>query len=125
MREFNLFNKRQVGQQFEALAERYLSEQGLIPVTRNFHCRGGEIDLIMREGNCWIFVEVKYRKQARYGSAVEAVTWQKQQKLKRAAFYWLSKQGLSAEHTAFRFDIVAIQGSDHHIEWLTNTLVEG
>ncbi|OAN16562.1 endonuclease [Photobacterium jeanii] len=122
---FKPLNKRKLGQQYEALAERYLRAQGLLPVTRNFQCRSGEIDLIMRDGEFWVFVEVKYRHQHQYGTAVEAVTWRKQQKLKRAALFWLNKQGLSAEQCAIRFDIVAIQGSEHHIEWLTNTLVEG
>ncbi|MDX1303843.1 YraN family protein [Photobacterium sp.] len=118
-------NKRQQGQVYEAMAERFLQRHHLSPVTRNFQCRSGEIDLIMRDGDCWVFVEVKYRKQIHFGSPAEAVNWRKQQKLKRAALFWLQKNGLSSEHTAFRFDVVAIQGPDHQIEWFTNILVEG
>ncbi|WP_036799235.1 YraN family protein [Photobacterium marinum] len=121
----NRFNKRRQGQAYEAMAEQFLHRHGLVPVCRNFQCRGGELDLIMRDGRCWVFVEVKFRQRNHYGSAAEAVNWYKLQKLKRAALFWLQKQGLSAEHTEFRFDVVAIEGHEHQIEWLTNVLVEG
>jgi len=121
----NPLNKRKQGQVYEAMAEQFLLRHGLKSVCRNFQCRSGEIDVIMRDRSCWVFVEVKFRKNAHYGSAAEAVNWRKQQKLKRAALFWLQKNGFSAEHTEFRFDVVAIQGPDHQIEWFTNTLVEG
>ena len=107
------------------MAEQYLSRHGLKPLCRNFQCRSGEIDVIMRDGNCLVFIEVKFRQRADYGSAAEAVNWRKQQKLKRAALFWLQKNGFSAEHTEFRFDVVSIQGAAHQIKWFTNTLVEG
>jgi putative endonuclease len=118
-------NKRQQGQVYEVMAEQYLQRHHLKPVERNFTCRSGEIDLIMRDKSCVVFVEVKFRKQNHFGSAAEAVNWRKQQKLKRAALLWLKKNSLSTEHTEFRFDVVAIQGPDQQIEWFTNTLVEG
>ena len=121
----HLPNKRQIGQAYEQMAEQYLCRHHLIPITRNFSCRSGEIDLIMQQGKCLVFIEVKYRTQSHYGSAVEAVNWQKQQKLKRAAFFWMHKNGYSIEHCQFRFDVIAIQGHHHHIEWFTNILVEG
>lgn len=54
-------NTRNKGEHFELIAEQYLVKQGLTPVTRNFHCKYGEIDLIMREAQVLVFVEVKYR----------------------------------------------------------------
>lgn len=84
-------NKRQIGQVYEQMAEQYLCRHHLTPIARNFSCRSGEIDLIMRQGKCLVFIEVKYRTQAHYGSAVEAVNWRKQQKLKRAAFFGYRK----------------------------------
>lgn len=107
------------------MAEQFLCRHQLIPIARNFSCRSGEIDLIMREGKCFVFIEVKYRTHTQYGFAVETVNWRKQQKLKRTAFFWLQKNGLSTEHSEFRFDIIAIQGHEHTIEWFTNILVEG
>lgn len=121
----NPFNRRRQGQAYEQLAEHYLRRQGLVAVSRNFQCRSGEIDLIMRDQRCVVFVEVKFRQSPHYGSAAEAVNWRKLQRLKRAALFWLQQQGLAAEQTEFRFDVVAIQGADQHIEWLTNILVEG
>lgn len=84
-------NKRQQGQVYEVMAEQYLQRHHLKPVERNFTCRSGEIDLIMRDKSCVVFVEVKFRKQNHFGSAAEAVNWRKQQKLKRAALLWLKK----------------------------------
>ncbi|UXI01635.1 YraN family protein [Photobacterium sp. TY1-4] len=121
----NLPNRRRQGQAYEQLAEQYLHRQGLHPVCRNFQCRGGEIDLIMRDRRCLVFIEVKFRQRPHYGSAAETVNWRKLQRLKRAALFWLQRNGLAAEHTEFRFDVVAIQGTEQHIEWLTNILVEG
>lgn len=121
----NPFNRRRQGQAYEQLAEQYLRRQGLVAVGRNFQCRSGEIDLIMRDHHCVVFVEVKFRQSPHYGSAAEAVNWRKLQRLKRAALFWLRQQGLAAEQTEFRFDVVAIQGAEQHIEWLTNILVEG
>nr|WP_170111222.1 YraN family protein [Photobacterium sanctipauli] len=119
-------NKRLKGQAYEAMAEQFLCRHGLLPCTRNFQCRSGEIDLIMRDKTCWVFIEVKFRKNNHYGSAAEAVNWRKQQRLKRAALFWLQKNGHAIEHTEFRFDVVSIEGAQPpKIEWFTNTLVEG
>ena len=118
-------NKRQLGQTYEAMAEQYLCRHGLQPHTRNFQCRSGEIDLIMRHQQCWVFVEVKFRKNNHYGSAAEAVNWRKQKRVKRAALFWLKKNGFAIEHTEFRFDVVSLEGTPPQIEWFTNTLVEG
>ncbi len=116
---------KQKGQHFEAVAEAYLQSHGLVPITRNFHSRYGEIDLIMKDKACYVFIEVKYRRNTHYGSAVQSVTPSKQQKLKATASIWLQQNQLSETHNELRFDIIAIEGHNHHIEWFTNTLVEG
>ncbi len=121
---FNL-NKRQQGQAYEQMAEQFLSRHCLKLIERNFSCRSGEIDLIMRQGKCFVFIEVKYRTHRHFGSASEAVNWHKQQKLKRTALFWLQKNGFSIDQTECRFDVVTIEGQEHHIEWHTNILVEG
>ncbi|WP_258178288.1 YraN family protein [Photobacterium lucens] len=118
-------NKRQQGQAYERMAEQFLSRHRLKLVERNFSCRSGEIDLIMRQGKCFVFIEVKYRTHRHFGSASEAVNWHKQQKLKRTALFWLQKNGFSIDQTECRFDVVTIEGQEHHIEWHTNILVEG
>lgn len=101
----------------EDLALRYLEARGLTLVTRNFHCRTGEIDLIMRDGEYLVFVEVRSRRHARYGAPAESVTRTKQQKLLRAAAFYLQRQRLNLP---CRFDVVAIlqPGGEPSMEWI-------
>ncbi len=101
----------------EELALRYLEAQGLTLVMRNFRCRTGELDLIMRDGGSLVFVEVRSRRYIRYGTPAESVTRAKQQKLLRAAMFYLQRQRLDLP---CRFDVVAIlrPGGEPHIEWI-------
>ncbi len=101
----------------EELALRYLEAQGLTLVMRNFRCRTGELDLIMRDGGSLVFVEVRSRRYIRYGTPAESVTRAKQQKLLRAATFYLQRQRLDLP---CRFDVVAIlrPGGEPHIEWI-------
>lgn len=101
----------------EDLALRYLEAQGLTLVMRNFRCRTGELDLIMRDGGSLVFVEVRSRRHVRYGTPAESVTRAKQQKLLRAATFYLQRQRLDLP---CRFDVVAIlrPGGEPHIEWI-------
>ncbi|WP_440874681.1 YraN family protein [Thalassotalea sp. PLHSN55] len=111
-----------VGQSLEALAEKYLISQGLTSFTKNFHSRQGEIDLIMREQNTWVFVEVKYRKSNQFGGPLAAVSASKQQKIKQCAAFFLQQQQLNEYNTPCRFDVVALLGQQHQpeITWLKN-----
>ncbi|MEY8251122.1 MAG: YraN family protein, partial [Colwellia sp.] len=68
------------GKMTESYAQQYLSKQGLILIERNFHSRQGEIDLIMLDGDTYVFVEVKYRKSKRFGGAIAAISASKQKK---------------------------------------------
>ncbi|MDD9195247.1 YraN family protein [Aliivibrio sp. S3MY1] len=118
-------NKRAKGEYYELMAQRYLEQHQLIFIDRNFYSKTGELDLIMRDRDSFVFVEVKYRATSNYGSAQEMVTWQKQRKLQRTALFWLMKNGLSVEHTSFRFDVVAIHSQGKEINWIKNAIVEG
>jgi len=109
-------NRQRIGAEQEHQARLYLERVGLKWFASNVHCRGGEIDLIMRDNECWVFVEVRYRRDARYGGAAASVTRQKQQKLLRAAAVWLLARGGSFDTVNCRFDIIAITG--HELEWL-------
>ena len=108
------------GKQYEELACKYLCKQGLKLLTRNYHCRRGEIDLIMRDKESLVFVEVRYRRQSRYGSASESVNWQKQQRLIAAAEHYLLHEFKT--QPAARFDVIAINGIKDAIEleWIHN-----
>ena len=78
----------------EDLAARFLEHKGLAILARNFSCRYGEIDLVARDGEDTVFVEVKLRRNADYGYAAEAVTPSKRTKLKRTALFWLQRFGV-------------------------------
>ena len=80
-----------IGNRAEAAATRFLERHGLRIVTCNFRCRFGEIDIIARDGEHIVFIEVKYRKSAEFGHSLEMVSRQKQKKLVAAAKYYLSR----------------------------------
>ncbi len=118
----NSNNTTQTGQSTEALAEHYLLTQGLISHSKNFHSRQGEIDLIMRDNDTWVFIEVKYRKSAQFGGPLAAVSYTKQQKIKQCAAFFLQQQQLNEYNTPCRFDVVGLLGhsSQPQITWLKN-----
>lgn len=106
------------------MARRYLEKNQLHFITQNFHAKTGEIDLIMKDKNTFVFVEVKYRSSENYGMAQEMVTWAKQKKLQKTALLWLLKNKLEIEHTSFRFDIVAIHNKGKEINWIKSAITE-
>lgn len=112
---------RETGDSHEHYAGRWLQQQGLQLLIRNYCCRLGEIDLIMRDHDTLVFVEVRYRRTHTHGSPLETVTWHKQRKLWRCARHYLMKAGLH-DAVACRFDVVGISGSGKSappaIEWV-------
>ena len=76
--------------------------------------KGGELDLVMRDGDILVFVEVKHRTTTRYGHPLETVTYQKQQRLVRAARLYIARGGLSSP---CRFDILAITGKSPDLDF--------
>ena len=110
------------GQDAENQAARFLTQQGLSLVTRNYCCRGGEIDLICRDGKVLVFVEVRLRRSAGFGGAAASITPAKQRRLILAAEHYLQKQGW--HHCACRFDCVLFDG-DAGIEWIRDAFAAG
>jgi putative endonuclease len=110
--------KQQLGTSAEQYACAYLQKQGLKLVTSNFRCRLGEIDLIMYDGQELVFVEVRYRKD---NSAAASVTSYKQQKIIRAAYFYLQQQRLS-DKVICRFDVVAVAAKQlgWQLNWIKN-----
>jgi putative endonuclease len=109
---------RSIGATAEDLASAYLEKNGLTLLTRNYHCRRGEIDLIMQDGNFLVFIEVRYRRNDHYGSAAESVTRQKQQRLLTTAEYYLQNEKQDADR-ACRFDVITLSGQQEpQIEWI-------
>lgn len=100
-----------IGREAEARACAFLQQQGLILIERNFRCRVGEIDLIMRDAQTLVFVEVRCRKDRQFGGAAASVGRVKQQRLLRSASAYLSRL---ARPPACRFDLIAIEGDALH-----------
>ncbi|MDQ1363853.1 MAG: putative endonuclease [Pseudomonadota bacterium] len=105
------------GELAEQLACTYLQQQGLHLIEKNYRCRQGEIDLVMRQGDSLVFIEVRQRSDARFGGALASVTTKKQEKLRLAALHYLQH---NAPRANARFDVVAVQGTSaaQHIEWI-------
>ncbi|MGF1762321.1 YraN family protein [Aliivibrio kagoshimensis] len=120
-----LLTKRDKGNHYESVAKHFLLRHNLTFIAHNFICKMGELDLIMKDSDTIVFIEVKYRDNRRYGSAEEMVHWKKQQRVKKAAFYWLKQNRISIEHASFRFDVIAIHDQGNDINWIKNAIVEG
>lgn len=108
---------RQRGAQVERFAAGWLAHRGLQLVASNYHAKGGELDLVMRDGETLVFVEVKHRSDSRHGHPLEFVTPAKQRRIIQAARFYLLRNQLSCP---CRFDVVAITGQppDPDIQWV-------
>ncbi|PWC13038.1 YraN family protein [Brenneria corticis] len=113
-----ILNRRATGADYERQARRYLEGAGLTFAAANVTLRGGELDLIMRDGQTWVFVEVRYRRNADFGGAAASVTRQKQRRLLHAAAVWLAQRGASFDTVDCRFDVLAITGD--RFTWIPN-----
>ena len=98
-------DKRELGRFGEEQAAKYLRRHGYRIVEMNYSCRFGEIDIIAENAEYLVFAEVKTRKNALYGQACEYVTNSKQQKIKRAAMYYLSSHESDKQP---RFDVIEV-----------------
>jgi len=97
------------GRHWENFASKHLARNGLEIVERNFACRFGEIDLIARDGDSIVIVEVRARSTSRFGSALESVNWHKQERILKTARYFLMR---NPEWSGWplRIDVIAIDG---------------
>ena len=93
---------------YEQQAAVFLQQRGLVLVTRNFRCHGGELDLVMRDGDTLVFVEVRYRASKWFGGAAASIDRRKQQRLITAAHQYLQQ---NLNDCPCRFDVIAISGS--------------
>ena len=102
------------GSEAEEQAAQHLLRQGLKILARNYRCRGGEIDLVCRDGATLVFVEVRLRTHHGYGGAAASITPAKQRRLVLAANHYLAGKPLPA----CRFDAVLLDGAN--IDWIKN-----
>lgn len=117
-----MLNKRSLGTEKEELAVRYLEEQGATVLAKNFYFRGGELDLVIKDGEYVCFVEVKYRKNMSYGTPEAAVTTAKQRKIILGARMFLYQNHYGSD-TPCRFDVISIYQEE--ISWIKDAFYLG
>lgn len=114
--------RQNIGQQGEQIARAYLQEQGYQLVTTNFRCKIGEIDIIAKDDDVVVFVEVRTITPGSFGPAYNTVTYSKQRQVKKVALFYISKHNLV--NTQFRFDVIGITlhpgSGEHHLDHIPN-----
>jgi putative endonuclease len=112
---------RATGDEWETRALQTLQRAGLRLIQRNWHCRYGEIDLVMQDGDAIVFVEVRYRDASAPGGALASVGAAKQSKLVRAAGLFLAQHPALAQRPC-RFDVVAFDAEHGSVrcDWQRN-----
>ncbi|MDP1932101.1 MAG: YraN family protein [Gammaproteobacteria bacterium] len=113
--------RRAFGEVQEKAAAQYLIAQGLELISANYQCKLGEIDLIMRDTTCLVFVEVRFRRSLAYGTPAESVDYRKQRKLMRTAQSYLKSLQLT-NRAPCRFDVLGIspgqKSGSFHFDWI-------
>ena len=112
-------DRRARGDAVETAARGFLQQHGLHLLARNAQARGGELDLVMRDGGTLVFVEVRYRASAAFGGGAASVDAGKRRRLVHAAEVFLQRNPRHADAPC-RFDVVAASGdpSNPALEWL-------
>ena len=101
--------RRSLGASGVAVAARWYEGRGYEVVARNWRCREGELDLIVRSGRTYVFCEVKTRRSDAFGAPAEAVTRDKQMRIRRLAARWL-EDGAPGPAKDIRFDVASVRG---------------
>lgn len=112
--------RQQIGHSAEKIAAQFLARQGIEILQRNYLRRLGEIDIVARDGDSLLIVEVRTRASDRYGSAAASITFQKRRRIVRAAQQLLQQHKNLARLRA-RFDVVIVsdlQSGSPRIEWI-------
>jgi putative endonuclease len=117
-------DKQLVGQRAEDIAVEFLRARGVQILERNFRRRLGELDIVGRDGDTLVIVEVRTRGSDRYGGAAASVDWHKQQRLIRAAAQLL-QQRPDLAHLRARFDVMVVSGmgASPKVEWLRHAFL--
>jgi len=116
-----------LGRAAEAIAARFLASHGLEIALRNFRRRRGEIDLVARDGNVLVIVEVRTRSTQKFGGAAASVDWRKRTRIVRAAHLLLRKHAEYAQ-LRIRFDVIVVFNAlaeNPHVQWIKHAFAEG
>lgn len=112
------------GRAAELAARQYLEDRGLGFVAANVRLRAGELDLVMLDGDCLVFVEVRYRRSRRYGGAAASVDGRKQRRLLACGALYVQRFPVW-RNCRLRFDVVAVQPGVYgglDCDWLRNAI---
>jgi len=104
---------KKLGNDAEELAAAYLAGNGYEIVSRNWRCSKGEIDIVAKDGDTLVFIEVKARLSVRCGRPEEAVTRSKQERLRTLALCFINVTGRSAAY--YRFDVMALNPRENEV----------
>jgi putative endonuclease len=111
-----------IGKRGEEIARAHLQQKQYTILETNFRCKVGEVDIIAKDNHIVVFVEVRTITSAKYGPAYNTVTYPKQQQVKRAALFYISKHNLV--NTQFRFDVIGItlnpKTGEYHLDHIPN-----
>lgn len=121
-------DRRTQGNAAEDRALAYLTDRGLTLVCRNFLCRMGELDLVMRDKQTLVIVEVRSRENRGYGTAAESITWSKRRRIVRTSNYLLATRA-ELRRLPVRFDVVTLDSAadieEARIEWMRGAFDAG
>ncbi len=109
-------NNRKIGDVGENQAVMFLENIAYVILQQNFCIRGGEIDIIAKDGDVYVFVEVKTRHQGQFGTPEESISPAKLKFIQRSIFLYLKQKHLSEFDTDFRIDLIAIENSYNNQE---------
>lgn len=109
-----------IGSQAERFAKTYLEQQGLTFIMQNYHCKSGEIDIIMQDQEELVFVEVKFRSSQSHGSAIEYFHRTKRRKFESAVMHYMQEHNLNPSQVPHRIDLVGIDKNNqtNQVTWL-------
>ena len=113
-------NRRSIGTKYEEVAAKYLTDSGYRILEKNFYSHHGEIDLVAMDKDTLVFIEVKYRKNSKFGYPWEAVDLRKQRRIQYGAAYYMRSHHISPQ-TKCRFDVVSVTG--HEIQLYKNAFI--
>lgn len=117
--------RRAAGMALESIAASYLTDQGLELIESNFSCKLGELDLIMKDGDTLVFVEVRSRSSLGFMDPVTSIDYRKQKKLLRSASVYLKYHGLT-DRVPCRIDVIGVHKSapdqTYQFDWIKDAI---
>lgn len=110
--------EKSTGNKAESLAIAFLTKHCVDIVERNYRIDGGEIDLIAKDKDYWVFLEVKYRSNENFASILEQITTPQCRRIRYTARHYLMTNNIDEHTTGIRFDVIGISGSPPKIDWI-------